>query len=123
MAVTQNLHEGILVCYLHSVTVHSYSYPTINVNIVNFCPLSEACCIQAIGYTIIGAASIVNMYFSLHPGDTICSVNGHSINLENIDSVLAGLSNEVCVLCYCCPWIIHCMPFVCLCTCVYTQLK
>lgn len=29
-------------------------------------------------------------------GDTILIVNGHSVNLDNIDSVLAGLSNEVC---------------------------
>ena len=33
---------------------------------------------------------------SLSPGDTIRRVNGHSVNLDNIDSVLAGLSNEVC---------------------------
>ena len=35
-------------------------------------------------------------FLSLSPGDAIHSVNGHSVNLENIDSVLAGLSNEVC---------------------------
>ena len=32
------------------------------------------------------------------PGDTIRSVNGHSVTLDNIDSVLAGLSNEVCII-------------------------
>ena len=29
-------------------------------------------------------------------GDTIHYVNGHLVNIENIDTVLAGLSNEVC---------------------------
>ena len=37
----------------------------------------------------------LSIIISYLPGDTIQSVNGHSVNLENIDSILAGLSNEV----------------------------
>ena len=38
----------------------------------------------------------VYIYTFISVGDTIQSVNGHSVSLENIDSILAGVSNEVC---------------------------
>ena len=43
-------------------------------------------------------AMCTDVQLSVHVsvGDTIQSVNGHSVNLDNIDSILAGLSNEVC---------------------------
>ena len=32
-----------------------------------------------------------------HAGDTILAVNRHSVDLESIDIVLSGLSDEVCI--------------------------
>ena len=50
----------------------------------------------------VNCYQVIYMYMYTHVcihaslGDTIESVNGHTVSLENIDSILAGVSNEVC---------------------------